>query len=634
MNYLHFLTFLIFIFSVLISGTFIHEFLSRGRQEAFLNRSLYLGEALLLGSIFLIGQMMVLSLIGLYKAPFLWGTVLLDMFFIFQKDVRARLRILIATPIPLNFPVIVFLGLLLIFIFRNCYFMVDIDDQMTYLYTQKLWLEHGSSLVGDETYNHMIFFPQFDAAPYALGISLFGQETLFAELINLFWRLIAALLVFGYTAYRFNAWCGLAAGMFVILNDHIFYSGANQWVIINGAIVSLIFATAYNFWESRRTGSALRLILAMIFASQITANKYQMIYTFFYLMIFGLLIQPALKAKLKDAVHNKRFVIGVCIAICFTSLWPLKNFLMTGLPLFPVLAGHFHALGWIPEQDKVCVKVFGGVSLMKFVKYMTYFFIWPGITAAKYVILTIVSLPVILMSQIFRNKLEKENLTELLFWLALCILLILGTCVATFWDPRYYRYSIAVLAFAAVIAVRYILRDCGGLKNDLVIGLIAMALALPGYRIIVDQGGSFKRPTIAENIGVVSNRIHMDDVIKKYYPQVINILNELEANKEKFENAAWSFTENTDLPTFLLPRRPMISMWRTTLIRWDSYASQDTVLKDLDKHGIRWVMTAHAEHLKIMSAEEFAAEATKYDLHPKEIFYTYDFPRELVEIHY
>ncbi len=60
MNYLHFLSFIIFVFSVLFSGMSIYQFLDK-ENKYFLNRTLYLGEILLLGGIFVVGEMLVLS---------------------------------------------------------------------------------------------------------------------------------------------------------------------------------------------------------------------------------------------------------------------------------------------------------------------------------------------------------------------------------------------------------------------------------------------------------------------------------------------------------------------------------------------------------------------------------------------
>ena len=65
-----------------------------------------------------------------------------------------------------------------------------------------------------------------------LGVALFGQETLFPQFVNLSWRLVLTLLVFGYVSYRFSRYHGLAAAMLVLFNDHMFFSGVRSFVII------------------------------------------------------------------------------------------------------------------------------------------------------------------------------------------------------------------------------------------------------------------------------------------------------------------------------------------------------------------------------------------------------------------
>ena len=86
MNYLQFLLFFIYVLSTLIAGIAIFEFI--GRKKASSNSWVYLGEVLLLGSILIYGELMLLSLLGLYKAPFLWAIVLCHYLFLFAHPVR------------------------------------------------------------------------------------------------------------------------------------------------------------------------------------------------------------------------------------------------------------------------------------------------------------------------------------------------------------------------------------------------------------------------------------------------------------------------------------------------------------------------------------------------------------------
>ena len=582
--------FILYAFSVLSCGIGTYVFLDKNKQT-FINRSIFLGESLLLGSIFLVGQLLLLSLIGLYKMPYLWGVVVLNYTLLFNKNTRNQFFELFTKKISFNIPTIIFIILVAILIFRNCYFLIDVDSQTTYLFTQRFWLLNGTSIAGNITTESRIFVPQFDFVPASLGISIFRQETFFPELVNLLWRLIVLLLVFGYTSYRFNKYYGLATAMFVIFNDHFFYSGVNHWVLINGAVIAFLFASAYNLWESRRQDSSFRFLLALIFLSQLPANKYQMAYVSIFIFMFGISIQPSPIRKIKEILFNKKRIFVLLLAVIIMSFWYLKNYLVTGDPVFPILAGRFHAFNWTADQEHTFIKVFGGLNPLKFFKYISYLFIWPGVNPAKFTIATISLLPLIFVKTIINSKIDKDLFFELSFWLGLSILAIMGICLSCHQDPRYYRYPIGILSFTAVLSLHYILKYCFNIKKPILISGIILLAAMPGYNIMYQTEGYFIRPTFKENIDVLFNRIHTDYAIKKHYPEIEKIIKVFEENKEKIDASAWdegSF--NYNMPQFLLPIRPVVSMWFSTTIKWDSYSSKKLIIKDLKSHGILWIM--------------------------------------------
>src|SRR3989338_3681109 len=173
MNWIQLAMFVVYVVCAGVAGAAIHSFL-RGKDSSP-NRILALGEIFLLGSILLIGEMLFLSLVKLYKAPLLWSAVVLNIGFLFFPIVRRECAQIFSKKISWNVPLIAFLLLLGFFLFRNCYFLVDVDSHAAYLYTQKLWLEHGTSLFASAAMDMRVFVPQFNAVPYALGISVFPQ---------------------------------------------------------------------------------------------------------------------------------------------------------------------------------------------------------------------------------------------------------------------------------------------------------------------------------------------------------------------------------------------------------------------------------------------------------------------------
>lgn len=633
MNFAQFALFIVYFFSIFFIGTLVFTFLSRNEKQ-FINRWLYLGEVFLLGSIVLVGQLLLLSICGLYKAHFLWAMVLLNYLSLFDKNTRNSVVTLFYIKSVISIPAIMFVIFIIILIFRNCYFRVDVDSISTYLFAQKLWLSSGSSIIGSIANDARIFIPHFDTLPCSLGISVFGQETLFPELVDLLWRVIVLLLVFGYTSYRFNEYFGLAAAMLIIFDGHFFYSGANQWVLINSALIAFMFGAVYNFWEASVQKNPFRFLLAIIFTSQLLANKYQMLYFSVFVLTLGVFIQLRPKETIGEILNNKRWLFAFLIGCFFMSLWYFKNLFITGDPMFPILAGKLKVFNWLPEQGNVFFKLFGGIKPALFVKYMNYFFIWPGVNSVKYLAIAVSFLPLIFVISTFRRNMNKNSFFELNYWLALCILALMGICLSSHQDPRYFRYPIAIFSYTAVFFINYIFKYCFNIRKEIFINGIILLLALPGYKTVYQGGGNFNRPTIRENLDVLFDKIHVDYAIRKHYPQVPVILKEIEKQSDKFKIGAWDMAGGINFPAFFLPIKPTVSLWVTTLISWDSYAEANLIISDLKRYGIGWIAVFRDNKLIFLSAEEYAKEAVKYDRYPNKIYYDYNFPPELSRIKY
>lgn len=90
MNHIQFLVFIVYCCAVLIAGITVYMFLDKAKGP-ILNRSVYIGESFLLGSILVIGELLVLSLSGLYKAPYLWGCIGLNFLFLLSSEVRRNI---------------------------------------------------------------------------------------------------------------------------------------------------------------------------------------------------------------------------------------------------------------------------------------------------------------------------------------------------------------------------------------------------------------------------------------------------------------------------------------------------------------------------------------------------------------
>jgi len=633
MNWVQIALFFVYCLSVLSAGIAVYRFLNP-RLE-IINRTLYLGESLLLGSILVIGELLLLSLVHLYKASFLWGVVILNFIFLLIPSVRQGWKVFGAKKLVWDVPLVVFFLLIGFFFFRNCYFLIDVDSHSTYLYAQKLWLEHGTSIFASPALDIKIFTPHFNAVPYGLGLALFPYEPLFPHLIVAFWTIIVVLLVFGYVTYRFGRLYALCAVMLCLFNDHVFYSGELGCCIINSALIALFFASAYNFWESRSSANIFRFVLALIFLSQVMANKYQMFYAFVFLFITGALISQNIRGYLRGIFKDPRYLIGLLVSAVICSLWYLKNFLATGCPTFPILAGEMGALNWTPEMAKVFNKVFGGpLTADQIFKFFTYMFVWPGVYAAKLMGKMIALLPFVFLLALIRKNFNQERLKEVCFWIWVSFITIWGICLVSFLDPRHYRYGIAVMAVAVIFSLDFLLRDSLRLPKKL-IPVIVFFVAVQNWSVPLHQR-SFDCPSMADNIAVLKNQLQMKNLIFYHYPNNVIVFRDFRQNLKKFLSGAWDTGNGgaTGLSAYLLPTRPQVGLWYTSVVGWKSYEDPQAIVDDLHREKIYWIMRVTDGKLVFESAEEYAQRAVGFDRYPKELFYNYDFPKELAEVHY
>lgn len=495
-------------------------------------------------------------------------------------------------------------------------------------------LFHKGSIFASPALDFRILVPHFNAVPYALGLSIFPQETLFAQLIVASWTIILLLLVFGYFFYRFNSTYGLAAAMLCVFNDHMFFSGANSPVIINSALIAFIFAAVYNFWESARNHDHFRFMLALIFLSQLLANKLQAVYVLAFLTTLGFLVQPHLKEIVTKAVRNKRWIMGVSVAAGICGLWFLKNGLATGNPFFPALAGEFKTLNWTKELSTTFTHYFPGpLPLALIIKYLSYLFIWPGINAAKLTWVMLISLPLWLMLAYRFKTLDEGRVGELCFWFGTATMVLVGTMLASFPDPRLFRYGIALMASASIVGLDFILKNCFRFNQTLT-SVVIVLVALQGFRIAIAQGEEFHYPTFAQNRDVLLNRLHMKDILPIYYPDQEKVTAEFLARKDLQSSSAWDAGVGgvTSLSAFLLPIRPQVGLGHTTAVGFDSYADPRLIEEDLKANGILWVMGCENGHLKVESIKDYAQRATRFERFPKTLFYNYGFPQELARI--
>jgi hypothetical protein len=633
MNFFALLLFISYCGALLITGTAVYRF-NNSENQNYLNRGVLLGEILLLGSVFIVGQIVLLSLLHLYTGIFLWAMVAGNYLWLLDAKTVKFLKDQVLRLPRFDLPLLLFVVLLAIFIFRNLYYLSDADSHSTYLYAQKLWLAAKTSVWGSPSLDMRVFVPHFNAVPYALGLSVFGLNTFFPQLVVSSWTVLALILVFGYTSFKIGRYWALAAVMLVLFDEHIYYSGANSCCITNSALIALLFAAGYNFWEARKGSGAFRWMLALIFVSQLLANKYQMFYIAVLMAGFGLFIQNSPVDLLKSFFRHRRYLLTLGAAIILMLLWYVKNFLVTGVPTFPILAAQMQVWNWTPEMSEVFNKVYaGGVSPGKLIKYLSFMFVWPGIDALKIVLLGILFFPFIAIVLILRTKSKPEEIVEIVYWLALSIIFIIGLCLVSFVDPRHYRYGLGFFSFSAILLISYLGKQIFGVGLNKLCALVVIGGLSFGGSIMFWHGGDLIRPSWADNWQVLTGQLTAPEAMKRYFPKTDALIELLEKNPQLAQNAAWDIGIASDAyiggSPFLLPIKPQVGLWGATVVKWESYDDPRLIVADLQKAGITSLIDVKSEIPHFITLEEYSLIAAKYDRHPSGLRFDYGFPSEL-----
>jgi hypothetical protein len=275
----------------------------------------------------------------------------------------------------------------------------------------------------------------------------------------------------------------------------------------------------------------------------------------------------------------------------------------------------------------------GHPPLMILLKYVSFLFIWPGVDPLKWLFLIVLFLPgILLVLLLMRKDLSVDSLLEWLYWLNTAFFVIVGIFFVVYVDVRAYRYGIALAVFAVIFSFDFILGKILSVRYYFLLKVIVLSLALLRIGIVFDQRGTYERPSFRDNWRVISNQLHFQDIVGRYYPKNLLVMQRLPKYINP-RNAAWDTGQvmNSRIGSaFLLPVFPELDFWNTSIINWDSYDSRDLVLKDLIDFGLKYYMYFEDNKLRIDPIEDYVKRAMNFYSNPSPVLINYGFPDELM----
>jgi uncharacterized membrane protein len=225
---------------------------------------------------------------------------------------------------------------------------------------------------------------------------------------------------------------------------------------------------------------------------------------------------------------------------------------------------------------------------------------------------------------------EKDKIKEMGYWLSMSVLLLLGVCLVSHQDSRYYRYPLAVFSFAAVYGWYFLLVKLWRVPSLLAVLILLIyagaSMANEGFKVALYQGGDEDYPTIKENMAVLKGQLQTEEALKQRYPKIEQVLQLVKSDPEKFKRSAWdmdgSFQEN--IPQFWLPSRPVASLWMSNLINWNSYGDLKKIIQDFHGHNIDWVIAVGMDgRWSFIPVEAYASRLTAQMRFPTHKFSAY-----------
>jgi len=80
--------------------------------------------------------------------------------------------------------------------------------------------------------------------------------------------------------------------------------------------------------------------------------------------------------------------------------------------------------------------------------------------------------------------------------------------------------------------------------------------------------------------------------------------------------------------------RPQVGLWLTGIIKWTSYSDSKLSGADLRQYGVEVIFRMRDAKFQLVSSDEYAREAEKFNRFPERTYYDYGFPLELVVVGY
>jgi dolichyl-phosphate-mannose-protein mannosyltransferase len=207
------------------------------------------------------------------------------------------------------------------------------DATMYHLPVAKLYAQKHS-LVYDP-YIRFSSFPQLNEMLFSLML-LFSDD-ISAQLTQTLMMFLIALAVYAWGKRLWNSEAGLWAAAIWLSNPVVLWLGTTAYVDLG--VTLFICVGVYSFFNWRKTGDDIWLVLSAVFFGFAASSKYTAL---FPVCLFGTwLFYQQIRAR-----SVRKFLLFVVVIAALAVPWYIRNFHYTGNPVFPTFSKVFGYGPW------------------------------------------------------------------------------------------------------------------------------------------------------------------------------------------------------------------------------------------------------------------------------------------------
>lgn len=228
-------------------------------------------------------------------------------------------------------------GVILVVVLMASVPPVSRDALVQHLAVPRLYLRHGG--IYEIPSLDFSYFPMNLDLLYMIPLAL-GNDIV-PKYIHFLFALATAGLIYFYLKRRINIICGLLGGLFFLSIPVIVKLSITVYVDLG--LIFFSTASLLLLFKWLEKGNQLKyLFLAAVCCGLAAGTKYNGLITFFLLTLFTpfLYSRSAPQPSFTKAAGYGLFFFG--IALLVYSPWPIRNYLWTGNPLFPLFDSWFN----------------------------------------------------------------------------------------------------------------------------------------------------------------------------------------------------------------------------------------------------------------------------------------------------